>query len=80
MARSLVEATRKFIDSSPWLSDEDLPAVVMLESLAEQLDESGPVPAMAAQFGLTYRQLLKKAPKGPGEKSALASALEEAAK
>lgn len=80
MARSLVAATQKFKEASTWLADEDLPAIVMLETLAEQLDAQGPVPAMAAQYGLTYRQLLKKAPKVAEVASPLAAALEEAAK
>lgn len=76
MARSLVEATERFIEASEWLTDEDLPAIVMLEKIAQAVDESGPVPALLSQYGLTHRSLLKRAPSSDVEVDPLAAALE----
>lgn len=76
MARSLVEATKKFVEASDWLGDEDLPAIVMLETIAEVVDRDGPQPALLSQYGLTHRSLLKRAPGAPSEVDPLAAALE----
>ena len=53
--------TLKFISSSPWLADEDGPAVVALLAMAAELDEKLN-PPLVAQYGLTYRNLLKRKP------------------
>lgn len=79
MAGSLSEATAKFVAASTWLRDEDQPAVVTLQLLAAQVDEVGPVPALVAQYGLTHRSLLKRAPKVPEKADPLAAALAQAA-
>lgn len=57
--KKAVETFKK--SAADWLSDEDLPAVVVLEQTAEQLDTKI-TPALVAQFGLTYRNLLKRKP------------------
>lgn len=59
---SYTQAVERFKKASPWLSDEDAPALVILESLAEQLDSGDTKPATVSQFGLAYRALLKRAP------------------
>lgn len=56
----------EFLKASPWLGPMDAPAVAALQNLAAQLDED-PIPAMVAQFGLTYRNLLKRAPGAEAE-------------
>lgn len=63
--KSFTQTVEDFESASTWLSDEDQPAVTTLYALAEELDGDGPlVPALVAQFGLTYRSLLKRAPVG----------------
>lgn len=49
-------------DASLWLSTQDQPALVAMYALAEELDSGDMVPALVAQFGLTYRNLLNRAP------------------
>ena len=63
------EAVKKFQDVSEWLTDEDLPAIVTLEHLADQLDSGDAKPATSSQFGLAYRSLLARKPKGEVKKS-----------
>lgn len=51
----------EFIDGAAWLGPDDAPALVTLEALADELDREVTA-ALAAQFGLTYRNLLKRKP------------------
>lgn len=53
--------TLKFIDAATWLRDEDGPAVVSLLAMAAELDDKLN-PPLVAQYGLTYRNLLKRKP------------------
>lgn len=55
-------AVKAFEDASPWLGDADLPARVALRSMADALDGGDLAPALLAQFGLTFRNLQKRAP------------------
>lgn len=65
MSRGFTEAINKFIASADWLQDEDAVAVVSLQAMAEELDEATKLnPPLVAQFGLAYRNLLKKKPSG----------------
>ncbi|GMA34734.1 hypothetical protein [Demequina litorisediminis] len=74
------EAVTAFIEASPWLSPVDMPALVTLTSLADLLDAGDPKPATVAQFGLTYRSLLKTAPQADaGAEDPLEAALRDAA-
>lgn len=74
------EAMQRFLTAADdWLSDDDLPAIVTLVQLAEQLDTGGAAPAVVAQFGLAYRNLLKRKPAaGPEETDPIAKAMAEA--
>lgn len=60
------EETFKFIRSSSWLTDEDGPAIISLLAMARELDVKIN-PPLIAQYGLTYRNLLKKKPGGEEE-------------
>lgn len=60
--KSYTGAVNAFIEASPWLGDEDLPAIIALQSLAHELDTAPVQAAMVGQFGLTYRALLKRQP------------------
>lgn len=60
-------AVAKFKKSAKsWLTDEDYPAVVALEAMAEQLDIKL-TPALANSFGVAYRALIARAPHAPSE-------------
>lgn len=59
---SFTTAVEAFEKASPWLGDVDAPAVETLRTIAEVLDEGDRTPALMAQFGLTHRALLKRAP------------------
>ena len=61
--RGFTQAIETFIKSSTWLEDEDAVAVISLQAMAAQLDSDDKLnPPLVAQFGLTYRNLLKKKP------------------
>lgn len=61
------DAVAAFVSDATWLGTADAPAVTILESLAEALDQEVTA-ALVAQYGLTYRSLLKRAPvAGSGE-------------
>lgn len=61
-SRTYVAAVNKFVKSArEWLTEEDEPAVTGLIMLARQLDEEF-LAATYAQYGLTYRSLLKRKP------------------
>ena len=56
------DALGAFLDhAESWLTAADAPAIAALEAMAKQLDcESSP--ALLAQYGLAYRNLLKRQP------------------
>lgn len=58
---TFMAATLEFIHSATWLTDEDNPAIVSLLAMARELDERLN-PPLVAQYGLTYRNLLKRKP------------------
>lgn len=58
---TFTKATLEFIHSATWLTDEDNPAIVSLIAMARELDERLN-PPLVAQYGLTYRNLLKRKP------------------
>lgn len=57
--KTFVESIDVFVANADWLTDEDLPALVSLYRMAEELDTNITAPLMSA-FGLTYRNLQKK--------------------
>lgn len=71
---TLTESTENFIASLDWLEPIHAPAVALLRLLAGQIDEQ-PVPALIAQYGLTYRDLAKHAPAEAEEEDGLAKLL-----
>lgn len=58
---TFLSATLDFIQSATWLTDEDNPAIVSLIAMARELDDRLN-PPLVAQYGLTYRNLLKRKP------------------
>ena len=60
-APTFTAATEQFISASDWITPIHAPAVTMLRLLAAQLDVELTA-ALAAQYGLTYRNLLKTQP------------------
>lgn len=56
-----MDETLKFISAATWLRDEDGPAVMALLAMADELDKKIN-PPLIAQYGLTYRNLLKRKP------------------
>lgn len=55
-------AVTAFEKDATWLGAADQPALVALRKMAAALDGDDLSPAMLAQFGLCYRNLLKRAP------------------
>lgn len=78
-ARTFTTATNAFMRASKgWLTAEHAPAVTTLKVLASQLDREVSA-ALVAQYGLTYRSLLKEKPTAPaGQGDELAAALASA--
>lgn len=77
---TFVERVDKFVAASKsWLSDVDDLAIGILYALAEELD--GKITgALMAQFGMTYRDLVKRAPgRNPDDEDPVAKAIREAA-
>ena len=68
------EATLQFVQQATWLTDDDNPAVVMLLAIAKKLDEDLNAP-LATQWGLTYRNLLKRKPGETAQLDPLGEAL-----
>ena len=68
------ESTLKFVAGATWLTDEDDPAVVALFAMAKELDDKLN-PPLVAQYGLTYRNLLKRKPGQTEEVDELAKLL-----
>lgn len=56
------ESLQEFIAAAPWLGPLDAPALATLEAIGAVLDAGDRTPALLAQWGLTYRSLLKRAP------------------
>lgn len=62
-SRAFTTSVNKFVRAATWLGPLDAPAVASLKSMATKLDDPETMsPAMLSAFGLTYRQLLKRAP------------------
>lgn len=72
--KTFTEAVLQFIRTSSWLSDVDEPAVVALLAMAAELDQTM-TPALLAQYGLTYRNLLSRAPQAADDQDELAKLL-----
>lgn len=73
--KSYVASVDDFLKASPWLTPADGPAVTSLQQMAKTLDAAtgtdaapgpGPSPALLGQFGLAYRNLLKREPGATG--------------
>jgi hypothetical protein len=58
---TFTESTGRFLAAATWLTEDDQPAVVTLMALAAELDVNLN-PPLVAQYGLTYRNLLKRKP------------------
>lgn len=69
-----MDETLKFISAASWLRDEDGPAVISLLAMADELDKKLN-PPLVAQYGLTYRNLLKRKPEQGEELDELAKLL-----
>lgn len=67
--KTYVSSVDEFLKASPWIGPADRPAVTTLQQLASQLDDQGRAAqaALVAQFGLVYRNLLKRAPGADGD-------------
>lgn len=65
--QTLKQALNKFVKASPWLTDEDAPALTMLRLIAEQIDAGKGNASLFGQYGQAYRALVARAPKGPAE-------------
>jgi len=77
---SFQDAVKRFEASADWLGDADLPALVTLRRIADELDGGNMSPALISQFGLTFRDLRKRQSSGDGDGDALEAALQSAAK
>jgi hypothetical protein len=78
MVVKFTTAVRRFKKSAKeWLTDDDYPAVVALEAMAQQLD-THMTPALLSQYGLTYRNLLSRKPVDTAAEDELEKALREA--
>lgn len=71
-------AVETFVGEASYLGDQDLPAIVTLRRIAAQLDEGEMSPALISQFGLTFRDLRKREPKGEPPADELEQALNNA--
>jgi hypothetical protein len=54
-------SVRAFIADADWITHQHMPAVVLLHRIASQLDRELTA-ALAAQFGVTFRDLRSQAP------------------
>ena len=75
---TFTDSIESFVTASDWLTPEDAPAVLTLRKLAAELDSGPMVPALVAQWGLTYRSLLKRKPTGDFVEDPLEAALRDA--
>lgn len=71
---TITEQTETFLSSLDWLTELHTPAVAQLRLLAGLIDDN-PIPALIAQYGLTYRDLVKQAPVEPEQVDELAKLL-----
>ena len=71
---TFTESIDTFLANADWLDDDDLPAIVALRAMAAELDQQIN-PPLIAQFGLTYRNLLKRKPEAFEEVDELAKLL-----
>lgn len=71
---TFTETTHKFIAQADWLTVEDEPAIAALLAMADELDRNLN-PPLVAQYGLTYRNLLKRKPSAPEQVDELARLL-----
>lgn len=76
---SFKEAVTTFEQQAEWLGGADLPALVTLRRIADELDDGNMSPALLSQFGLTFRDLRKREPTGEGSSDELEAALQSAA-
>lgn len=77
MNQSFTNSVEQFLKGADWTAaPEHAPAVVSLKAMAEALDKNL-MPAMLAQYGLTYRTLLKSKPVDGGEPDPLEKLLAE---
>lgn len=60
-------AVKRFEKANPWLGDAHGIALVTLRKVAAQLDSGDLTPALLQQLGLTYRDLMKRAPESEGD-------------
>ena len=74
---SFVMSTERFLAAQSWLSDEDMPAVTTLRNIAVMLDALGAegTVSLMHQYGLVYRNLMKRMPSSGGEESDVTKAL-----
>ena len=72
------QSVEKYLRESQWITDAEAPAVTTLRSLADALDNGPLVPALVAQFGMTFRSLQKREPSAAGEKDELDGLLDDA--
>lgn len=61
--KTFQKVIRDFIkDEADWLTPADEPALQTLRAAALDLDTNGVTAAMLGQYGLTYRNLMRKKP------------------
>ena len=77
MTTTFADALAEFIAASPWLGPLDAPAVAALSAMASELDAGGMTPALLSQWGLTYRNLVRRAPADAPEEDEFEAALAE---
>ena len=79
--KTFTDAVQEFENASPWLEAQHTPAVVMLYAMATVLDDQvvagDLVPSLLGQFGLTFRNLAREAPKAELEADELETLLKE---
>ncbi len=64
-------------DAESWLTPEDTPSVVLLESLAEELDKEMK-PGLVNAYAVGLRALMARKPVGSNDEDELTKALREA--
>lgn len=74
---SFTAATDEFIAASDWITPQHAPAIVALQLIAAQLDQELTA-ALVAQYGVTFRALLKEKPTATADDDPLEAALQAA--
>lgn len=64
--QTYAQSVEAFLRECDWLTPLDAPAVAILRHLAADLDD-GAGAAVVAQYGVAYRNLLKRQPDAQGE-------------